>query len=61
MVRCISASPDGTWVVSASDDGAISIWEVIVGREVKKWKAPGTVASVSWCPNPESYYFAVGL
>lgn len=61
MVRCVSASPDGAWVVSASECGAISLWEVIVGREVKKWNASGKVRSISWCPNPESCYFVVGL
>lgn len=60
-VRCISASPDGAWVVSASESGVISLWEVIVGREVKKWKISGKVGSISWCSNPESCYFVVGL
>lgn len=61
MVRCVSASPDGAWVISASEDGAISLWEVIVGREVKKWNASGKVGSVSWCPNTEACYFVIGL
>jgi ribosome biogenesis protein ERB1 len=60
-MRCISVSPDGMWVISASEDGTISLWEVIVGREVKKWIASGKVGSISWCPTPESHYFVVGL
>jgi ribosome biogenesis protein ERB1 len=60
-LRCISASRDGAWVVSASEDGAISLWEVIIGREVKKWKASDRVGSISWCQNPELCYFVVGL
>lgn len=60
-VRCISVSSDGAWVVSASEHGVISLWEVIVGREVKRWNVSGKVGSISWCTNPESYYFVVGL
>ncbi|KAF9649650.1 ribosome biogenesis protein ERB1 [Thelephora ganbajun] len=60
-VCCISASPDGAWVLSASESGVISLWEAIIGREVKKWNASGKVGSISWCQNPESYYFIVGL
>src|ERR1700721_2544345 len=37
-VRCRSVSPDGAWVISGDEDGVISLWEVNVGREVKRWK-----------------------
>jgi ribosome biogenesis protein ERB1 len=59
-VRCISVSPDGAWAVSADDDGIVSLWEVIVGREVKRWKMTEKVSSLSWCPRSDVAYFIVG-
>src|SRR6266446_2059199 len=37
-VRCLSVSPDGAWTISGDEDGVVSLWEVNVGREVKRWK-----------------------
>jgi len=59
--KALSVSPDGAWVVSGDEDGVVSLWEVIVGREVKRWKFGGKVASISWCPRTDAHFFAVGL
>lgn len=59
-VRCISVSPDGAWAVSADEEGIVSLWEVIVGREVKRWNMGSKVGSVSWCPRLDVSYFVVG-
>jgi len=59
--KALSVSPDGAWVVSGDEDGVVSLWEVIVGREVKRWKFGSKVASVSWCPRTDAHFFAVGL
>lgn len=60
-VRCVSVSPDGAWVVSGDDKGVVRLWEVLVGREVKRWKFKGTVGAVEWCPRTDVSYFVVGV
>jgi ribosome biogenesis protein ERB1 len=59
-VRCISISPDGAWVVSADEEGTVSLWEVIVGREVKRWSLNEKVGAVEWCPRMDVSFFVVG-
>ncbi|TFY72476.1 hypothetical protein EVG20_g512 [Dentipellis fragilis] len=56
-VRCLSVSPDGAWVVSADEEGVISLWEVIVGREVKRWTLDGKVGAIEWCPRADASFF----
>ncbi|KAF9246973.1 NUC169 domain-containing protein [Melanogaster broomeanus] len=59
-VRCVSISPEGTWVVSGDESGVVSMWEVNVGREVKRWTLKSKVAAVEWCPRTDASYFVVG-
>ncbi|KAH9062080.1 BOP1NT-domain-containing protein [Lactarius vividus] len=59
-VRCVSISPDGAWVVSADDEGVVCLWEVIVGREVKRWTLDQKVGAVEWCPRTDVSFFVVG-
>jgi ribosome biogenesis protein ERB1 len=59
-VRCGSVSPDGAWVVSASEEGVVCLWEVIVGREVKRWSLDEKVNAVDWCPRTDVSFFVVG-
>ncbi|KAI0301803.1 BOP1NT-domain-containing protein [Multifurca ochricompacta] len=59
-VRCASISPDGAWVVSADEEGAVCLWEVIVGREVKRWSLNEKVGAVEWCPRMDASFFVVG-
>lgn len=59
--RAISVSPDGAWVVSGDESGLVRLWEVIVGKEVKRWKFKGKVGSVEWCPRMDVSFFAVGM
>ncbi|KAH9963180.1 ribosome biogenesis protein ERB1 [Russula dissimulans] len=59
-VRCVSISPDGAWVVSADEEGIICLWEVIVGREVKRWTLDEKVAALDWCPRMDVSFFVVG-
>lgn len=59
-VRCVSTSPDGAWVVSGDDNGNVSLWEVTVGREVRKWNFDGKIGAVEWCPRTDTSYFVVG-
>lgn len=60
MARCISVSPDGAWVVSGDETGVVALWEVIVGKAVKKWKFSGKIGAVEWCPRTDVSYFVVG-
>lgn len=59
-VRSVSVSPDGAWVVSADDEGIVCLWEVIVGREVKRWTLDQKVGAVEWCPRMDVSFFVVG-
>lgn len=59
-VRCICTSPDGAWVASGDDNGNVSLWEVNVGREVRKWNFDGKIGAVEWCPRTDTSYFVVG-
>ncbi|KIY65435.1 ribosome biogenesis protein ERB1 [Cylindrobasidium torrendii FP15055 ss-10] len=59
--RCLSVHPSGTWVVSGDDNGIVSLWEINVGREVKRWKFSGKIGAVEWCPRTDVCYFVVGI
>lgn len=59
--RCISVSPDGSWIISGDEDGIVSLWEILVGREVKRWKFNGKIGALAWCPRTDIAYFAVGV
>ena len=59
--RCISLSPDGAWVVSGDEDGVVSLWEVNVGREVRRWKFDDKIGALDWCPRIDVSYFVVGV
>lgn len=59
-VRCVSVSPDGAWILSASEEGDVCLWEVIVGREVKRWSLDEKVNAVDWCPRTDVSFFVVG-
>ncbi|CAL1702299.1 unnamed protein product [Somion occarium] len=58
-VRSVSVSPDGAWVVSGDESGNVSLWEVIVGKEVKRWKFDGKVGALEWCPRTDVVFFVV--
>lgn len=59
-VRCVSTSADGAWVVSGDDNGNVNLWEVTVGREVRKWNFDSSIGAVEWCPRTDVNYFVVG-
>ena len=59
-VRSVSVSPNGAWVVSADEEGIVCLWEVIVGREVKRWSLNENVGAVEWCPRTDVSFFLVG-
>lgn len=60
-VRCVSVSPDGAWVVSGDETGVVYLWEVIVGREVKRWVLDSKIGAIEWCPRTDVSYFVVSV
>ncbi|KAL4241279.1 Ribosome biogenesis protein ERB1 [Abortiporus biennis] len=60
-VRSLSVSSDGAWAVSGDESGVVSLWEVIVGKEVKRWKFEGKIGSIEWCPRTDVSFFVVGI
>ncbi|KNZ74417.1 Ribosome biogenesis protein ERB1 [Termitomyces sp. J132] len=59
--RCVSISPDGGWVISGDESGQVSLWEVNVGREVKRWTFDSKIGAVEWCPRLDVSYFVVSV
>jgi len=47
----IAWSPDGTFLASANDNGAVQIWETANGTNRSEYAVHGSVNSVSWSPN----------
>lgn len=60
-VRCVSISPDGAWVASGDEGGVVCLWEVIVGREVRRWTLDGKVSAVEWCPRTDVSYLVASV
>ncbi|EDV27649.1 uncharacterized protein TRIADDRAFT_20780, partial [Trichoplax adhaerens] len=52
IVRSISLSPSGRWMVSGHDDKTVRFWDVDIGRCIKTITFEDSIMVVSWCPNP---------
>ena len=59
--RCVSLSPDGAWAISGDDEGVVSLWELTVGREIKRWRFENKIGALSWCPRTDVSYFVVAV
>lgn len=64
-VRSISVSPSGQWLLSASEDKTVRLWETDTGRCTKIWKteefSEGTPAHVVWNPDVHLHCAAVSV
>ncbi|XP_056153786.1 ribosome biogenesis protein bop1 isoform X2 [Lampris incognitus] len=61
LIRSISISPTGQWLVSGSDDGTVRFWEVCSARCLKVVQVGGAVRSVAWNPNSAVCLLAVAF
>ncbi|NWH84623.1 BOP1 protein, partial [Aegithalos caudatus] len=61
LVRTLSVSPSGQWLVSGSDDGSVRLWEVSSARCLRTVPVGSTVRSVAWNPNPGICLVAVAV
>ncbi|KAM3679735.1 ribosome biogenesis protein BOP1 [Ammospiza maritima maritima] len=61
LVRTISVSPSGQWLVSGSDDGTVRFWEVSSARCLRTLPVGSVVKSVAWNPNPSICLVAVAV
>jgi ribosome biogenesis protein ERB1 len=39
----------------------VSLWEVLVGREVKRWSLDGKIGAVAWCPRTDVSFFVASV
>lgn len=64
LVRSLAFSPNGQWLASGAEDGAVKLWEVATGREVLRFQHGERVASVAFSPDGQmlasgAYVFGV--
>jgi ribosome biogenesis protein ERB1 len=43
VIRCVSPSPDGQYLVSGASDGIVRLWEVQTGRQLQSWDVSSVV------------------
>lgn len=47
LIRCVSPSPDGQFLVSGATDGIVYLWEVQTGRLLRSWNLSKLVSSIN--------------
>ncbi|MFJ6940386.1 NB-ARC domain-containing protein [Streptomyces sp. NPDC101132] len=50
-VLSLAASPDGAWLASTADDGALRIWDAVSGRAVALLRTEGPLTGCDWTPD----------
>ena len=52
-VYSVSVAPTGEWLLTASADGTVRLWEVATARCERLWRLGDEVRCVAWCPNAD--------
>jgi len=59
-VRGCAVDPQGRWIVSASDDKTLRVWEAATGRCLAVLRVDGELYDCAWLPDGQRIV-AVGL
>lgn len=46
-IRCLAILPDGNQFLTGDDTGNLIVWDTAEGKEVRRWKVPGWVTTLS--------------
>lgn len=60
-IHSISVHPSGQWLLSASYDKTVKVWEVVTGRCMNTWKFDSKCVYCSWLPSQSLCLFSVAL
>lgn len=65
-IRTISVDPNGLWLATGSDDGTVTVWEILSGRQVYKLQAIDVeenpeehIDALEWHPDPSVAILAI--
>ncbi|XP_039757078.1 ribosome biogenesis protein BOP1 homolog [Pararge aegeria] len=61
LVRSVDFDPSGQYIVSASDDGTVKVWETSSGRCLRTLALGEAVRAAAWAPAPGLSLLAVAL
>ena len=49
-VRSVAVTPDGTRVVSGSEDGSVQVWDLASGTEIARWDGDYSIIGCTALP-----------
>lgn len=61
LIHSMSVHHSGQWLLSASNDKSVKVWEVATGRCMRTWKFDEKCAFVNWLPSTTMTLFSVAL
>jgi WD40 repeat protein/ankyrin repeat protein len=54
-ITTVALSPDGKYLLSASEDNTIKLWEISSGREVRTYSIGHPVHTIAWVPDGKTF------
>lgn len=60
-IHSMSIHHGGQWLLSASNDKSVKVWEVATGRCMNTWKFDEKCSFVNWLPSTSMTLFSVAL